>query len=150
MNADCLEDLVGDAIILAAGTDRLARILQGDNDDDRDAELLRQVRADEAALEELARDRYVKRTISEAEHRAARPELEDRIRETRRELAGRVGRGSLQGLDRAEALQKAWATGDVAWRSTLARLLLEAVVVNRPPQRANVFQAERVDLRWHV
>ena len=150
VNADSLEDLVRDAIILAAGSDRLARILQGDNDKGREAELLRQVRADEAALEELARDRYVKRTISEAEHRAARPELEDRIRERRRELAGMVRSGSLHGLDGEEALRKAWASGDVTWRSTLARLLLEAVVVNRPPQRSNVFQAERVDLRWRV
>ena len=149
--ADPLEELVRDAIIAAAGTDGLARALHVEVDRDAEAELLRQVREDEAALEDLARDRYVRRSITEAEHSAARGELEARIRSTRRQLVDSVPAGPLLDVAAgAEALAAAWERGDVMWRTSVARLLLESVVVNRPPQRLNRFQAERVELVWRV
>ncbi len=150
VNAEELEDLVRDSIVIAAGTEALAGMLQATRAQGDEAELLEQVRTDEAALEELARDRYVRRTITEAEHHAVRGELDERIRKLRGELAALTRTDALVGVDGADALASAWDGGDVAWRSGVARLLLDEVLVHRPPRRSNRFDPDRVELRWRV
>lgn len=57
---------------------------------DTTAELRAQLDADEAALEELAKARYVQRSLSEREFRAARDELVARIAATQTTLANRA------------------------------------------------------------
>ena len=54
VNAEELEDLVRDSIVIAAGTEALAGMLQATRAQGDEAELLEQVRTDQAALEELA------------------------------------------------------------------------------------------------
>jgi site-specific DNA recombinase len=65
-----------------------ARVLSDEPDEPIDAESLRrQIEADERALEDLARDRYVTRSIGDAEFRAVREPLVNRIADAQEHLA---------------------------------------------------------------
>lgn len=121
--------------------------------DRRPSQLRRSLDADVGALEELARDRYVRRVISDAEFMAARTDLAARIAEAQREmerLASGASRRSY--LFNAEAEAPPWETPageepeDISgWRRFVAEAV-ERVAVGPAVRGQNFFNADRVEI----
>lgn len=119
-------------------------------------ETRRQLAADEAALDDLARDRYVHRSITPDEFRAAREPLIERIAAFQAELTreNRPQRTFLRNLD--DLPPAPWETppgedpeGIDEWREWVAEVLKQVVV--KPAVRGrNFFTPERVDMEWSV
>lgn len=107
--------------------------------------------ADEEALETLARDRYVERTITDPEYRTARAALVERIEDARRELAHDRDMGIVAALPPGEgALEEAWKQRGLEWCRALLAAVLESLVVQSATPGASRVEPERVELRWRV
>ena len=146
-----LEEFVRDAVFGVVAGPGFAKALRSEDQGDREFEILEALRVDEEALEELARDHYVRRLISKVEFLAVREDLERRVEGHRREL-GRVSSSQVlatlpSGLG---ALEAAWEDGEVSWRKALVRVVLEAVVLHPAVMGRNFFDPSRVELVWRV
>jgi site-specific DNA recombinase len=126
-----------------------ARRAAAGNDQDL-AALTDQLRADEQALTQLARDHYADRLISRAEFLAARQVIEARIEATTRALSERPRTGILLDVPSTEAaLRTAWETWTVDRRHAVVAAVLPAVVVG-PARRGKRFDPDRVMPVWRV
>lgn len=125
---------------------------------DSDAESLRaQLAADESALEDLARDRYVTRSITEAEFRAARDPLAERVAATQAAIASTARRSRRSWRDpdfwqRREPWDAEPGTDPdpdalEAWREWVAEDV-ERVVVGPAVRGRNRFDPGRVTIEW--
>lgn len=112
--------------------------------------------ADEAALEDLARARYVHRSLSEREFRAARDDLVARIATTQTTLANRATgrRKYLLNLDEVETAPWELPPGTDPdpeelneWRRWVAEVV-EKVVVKAAVRGLNRFDPSCVEIRW--
>jgi hypothetical protein len=119
------------------------------------AELKRHVEADREALRDLARARYVTRTIGEDEFVAARQgvmaslaDLEPRLAVMQQAAATASG---LPPAGDRDALQAWWDAADLPERRAALRAALTEVRVNPARHRGgNVFDTSRVELRWRL
>jgi site-specific DNA recombinase len=114
------------------------------------AALADQLRADEQALTQLARDHYADRLISRAEFLAARQAIEARMEATHRALSERPRSGILLDVPSTEAaLRTAWETWTVDRRHAVVAAVLPAVVVG-PARRGERFDPDCVIPLWRV
>ncbi len=146
-----LETFVTEMVIVALSGPGLAAARRAAAGDDQDlAALADQLRVDEQALTQLARDHYVDRLISRAEFLAARQAIEARMDATHRALSKRPSTGILLDVPSTEAeLRKAWKTWTVDRRHAVVAAVLPAVVVG-PARRGKRFDADRVTPIWRV
>ena len=94
------------------------------------------VRSDEAALEELNDDYYVKRLLARDEFMSARSTLTKRLEVNRTKLSQRDTGNVLGGfVGRSEALREAWESGSLDWRRSVIGALLDRVMVKPAEQR---------------
>jgi hypothetical protein len=119
----------------------------------------RELDADERALETLARDHYVKRSITEPEFRGARGALIDRIAYTQARLAS-VGssRGFRRLLEEAKNITPPWEVPPGTnpdpeeldeWRRWIAEAV-EQVAVGSAVRGRNRFDPSRLTITWKV
>ena len=141
-----LEDIVTERFLSAAGTPQLDAVVSRALEGDAGAtEALQGLREDEAALEQLAKDHYVERTISRPAFLAAKVELEKRITSARRRVARASSRlGKLPTSE--DALRKEWERRDTAWR----RSVLEAAIERIDVLPAGRDKTDRVRVRWRA
>lgn len=148
--AEPLEELVREAVFAALDGPALTRAIRAEaKKGNREAELLRAIRKDEEALEQLARDHYVDGRIGRAEFLAVRPSLEARLEKSKGQLAG-LDRDTLL-VDVAsggEAVRAAWDERGLEWRRALFRTVLERVVVHKAVVGRNFFDPEKIELVW--
>jgi site-specific DNA recombinase len=146
-----LEAFVTEMVIVALSGSGLADARRAAAGDDQDlAALADQLRADEQALTQLARDHYADRLISRAEFLGARQVIEARIEATHRALSERPRTGILLDVPATEAaLRAAWETWGIDRRHAMVAAVLPAVVVG-PARRGKRFDADRVTPIWRV
>jgi site-specific DNA recombinase len=146
-----LEALVTEMVLTVLAGPGLADARRAIAGEDRDlAALADQLRADEHALNQLARDHYADRLISRAEFLAAREVIEARIEATNRVLSERPRTGILLDLPSTEAaLRDGWETWSVDRRHAVVAAVLDAVIVS-PARRGKRFDADRVTPIWRV
>jgi len=130
--AEPLETLVSEAVLLRLDT--LPPV--EDQREDLDA-----LRADEEALETLARDHYVDRTISRTEYLAARDALHERVEDRRRKIA-------LPKAHDPNRARDAWVDATTDWRRTLIATIVTSVSVGPATKGATRFEPERVSIVW--
>lgn len=103
-----------------------------------------QLRADEEALAELSRARFVDRSLTEAEYRAARDPLVGRIENMRRRLEAQ---GSSLVLSQAHRKARAlWGSADLSWRRSLVAAVVDRVIVHRSSRNGS-FDPSRLEVR---
>jgi site-specific DNA recombinase len=108
--------------------------------------------ADNRALAELTRDRYVRRIIEEPEYLVARRELDDRIADADEVLDRKPQTRFLIDLPRSEKeLREAW---DDRWtlneQRRVVRMALRSLVIKPPKRGLPRFDPDRVDPDWRV
>jgi DNA invertase Pin-like site-specific DNA recombinase len=148
-----VDDLVTEAVIAALDSRAFADALRTRSRPEADHSAdLTQLRDDEAALEQLARDHYIERIISRAEYLGARSGLEERIASTRGRLARRSTTPFLADLPSGgEAVRAAWEAHQVDWRRRLVAVVLEAVIIGPETMRGrHTLDPSRVQLIWRV
>jgi hypothetical protein len=148
-----VDDLVTEAVIAALDSRAFAGALRTRSRPEADHSAdLAQLRDDEAALEQLARDHCIERIISRAEYLAARSGLEERIASTRGRLARRSTTRFLADLlSGGEAVRAAWEAHQVDWRRRLVAVVLEAVIIGPETMRGrHTLDPSRVQLIWRV
>ena len=146
-----LEAFVTEMVITALSGPGLAEARRAAADGDQDfTALADQLRADEQALTQLARDHYADRLISRAEFLATRQVIEARIEATHRALSEQPRSGILLDVPSTEAaLRTAWETWTVDRRHAVVAAVLPAVVVG-PARRGKRFDPDRVIPVWRV
>jgi site-specific DNA recombinase len=146
-----LEAFVTEMVIVALSGPGLAEARRAAAGNDQHlAALTEELRADEQALTQLARDHYVDRLISRAEFLATRQAIEAWMEATHRALSERPRTGILLDVPSTEAeLRKAWKTWTVDRRHAVVAAVLPAVVVG-PARRGKRFDADRVRPIWRV
>jgi len=114
--------------------------------------IARQLIADEASLEELAKDHYVERVISRREFLAARDLLEARISKNRAAFRPPpTNADPLTGLPRSyEALVSLWSDLDIERQRMILKSVVEEVVVHPGKPGRRLFDPDRVEMRWLV
>jgi site-specific DNA recombinase len=150
--ADPLEEHVAEAMFAALDTPLLTRAIRAQDDaDDDTAQLLGQLRVDEEALEQAARDHYADRLIGRAEYLAARQALEARIEDTRRRLRTHQRRSVLADIPTGgEQVRAAWAGRDVRWRRALIGAIVDRIQVNPATRGRNRFDPARIVIIWRA
>jgi DNA invertase Pin-like site-specific DNA recombinase len=142
--AEPLEELVGGWVLQAidspALTDEL-KVPRGITAPD-----VAELRADEQALEQLARDHYVDHRIGRAEFLAARDQLAVRIEAVRSKLARPEAAAMLHDV----AVRDAWAAGSVDWRRQLVGTVVDAVSIGPARPGASSFDPDRFEIVWRV
>jgi site-specific DNA recombinase len=146
--AEPLEELVSEMALEALDSPALEAELRRRNERQAPASDVEQLRRDEEALEQLARDHYVDAIIGRREYLAAREALEGRITQGRRRIASETATRTLDGLTgSARAL---WPTLSFDRRRAVLQSVLEDVTV-RPGRRGfNRFDPLRVAPTWAV
>ena len=145
--AEPLEDLVAELIIAAVDDAGLRSTIEtkGEKDDG----LVDVVRADEEALEALAKDFYAERLLSREEFMAARGALNQRLEVNRLKLAKRTSSGAVgRFLGHGELLRASWTQASLEWRRSIVGALLERVEISAGRAGRLPFDPVRVRPVW--
>lgn len=105
--------------------------------------------ADEAGLEQLARDHYSDRLIGRSEYLAARDALQRRLDVARARLARVNGSGHARQLvGFGAALRKAWDGESFDWRRAIVTTIVDRVTIGPGRRGYNRFEPSRVTVDW--
>ena len=148
MVSPALEALIRDAIFEALDSPALSQTLRAASESERDSELLKMLREDEAGLEQLTHDHYIERIIDRRSFLSAKEALERRIEDGRRELARSTRAAILAEVPSgAKAVQQAWEERDVPWRRALLEAVIERITIAKA-KKVGRFDPSRVDILW--
>jgi site-specific DNA recombinase len=143
-----LNDLITEAVLMRLDSPALGRARKALHKRGPGADLARQLRDDERALEQLSEDHYVARRIGRREFLTARDALARRIEEVRRRLAAETSEGVVAALPGGN-LRRWWKSADLDRRRALIAAVVEAVTV-APVGRGQRSTPERVDVTWRA
>ncbi|MDQ6837552.1 MAG: zinc ribbon domain-containing protein, partial [Actinomycetota bacterium] len=145
-----LDDLITEAVLLRLDGPELAdAIARRSEAAHGSVELERAIAEDEAALEELTRDRYVERTLTPSMFAAARDPLEQRLAEARAALAA-VTLTSTVELPRGGILRRQWPELDLEQRRAVLGQIVDRIIIAPTTRADNRFNPARVDVIWKV
>lgn len=113
-------------------------------DDDAGADMLTAIGEDEQALADLSRARYVERSITEGEFRAARDELVTRVEQAKRRYLSRAPQAE---YDRKE-VRSLWGKADLLWRRQVFGSVVDRVTVRKATRLGRFFDPARVEVSW--
>lgn len=125
----------------------LTLIENSDLPDERDDEtqgLLDAIDADEQSLVDLSRARYVERSLTEAEFRAARDELVERIETAKRRY---LTRSTSSPYEKKE-VRSLWQEADLSWRRSVFGSVIEKVTVRKATRLGRFFDPARIEVAW--
>lgn len=146
VTAEPLEGVIREAVLVGLQSPAILSAW-ADGAEDRDGALLRQIRDDEEALERLARDFYVDRSLPEGVFLKMRDELEASIESSRQALRkGSQERMAADMPDDYEALRRLWDEGSPAYRRAMAALVLRRIVVHPQGKGGCKFDSGRIEL----
>ena len=146
-----LDDQVQEEVFAVLDDPGLLEALNAAEDDTDMTTIFDDIRADEAALEQLATDHYASQLITRPEFLAARDVIEHRLIGNRARLAVNTSHRVLIDLPTSQdTLQEAWNQADVSWRRALIGSVVESVVVHRGVRGRNFHDPSRVDIQWRV
>jgi site-specific DNA recombinase len=150
MNAEPLEEIMTEAVLALLDSKEFAQARRSLRRSEPGADLVRQLREDEAALSQLTKDHYVDRRLGRAEFLTAHDALEARIAETDRKLSAASSAGVIHALPGNEAeLRAKWREGDLDWRRSVIDALIERIVI-KPIGRGKRSGPDRIDVAWRA
>lgn len=141
-----LEEMVAEGVLSVIDTPQLAQQVQMMANVGTDSHAL-DLQADEQALADLSRSRFVDRSLTEGEFRAAREPLIKRIEAHKTAIERQNTHGVLT-LAIGQA-REAWRSGDLLWRRSLLSAVLEKVMIH-PPTTRPAFDPSRVEPIFRV
>jgi DNA invertase Pin-like site-specific DNA recombinase len=143
-----IEELVAESILAAMDFSSVDRALKRQNGSiSKERQLLDQIRAEEEALDQLARDFYAERLLSRSEFLAAKQAIEAKIEESRSELSKVESGRVFMDFPRSErALRTSWEERGLDWRRAVVDAVLERVVLHPAVKGRNFFDPNRVEL----
>jgi hypothetical protein len=107
------------------------------------------VRADEAALEELSADFYVHRAIGRAEFFKTRDTLNARLEANRARLAANSSGSILATIDAGESLERRWRDETLEWKRAVIGAIIESITINPPAVHGRrEFDPSAIDVVW--
>ena len=143
-----LDDLISESLFTALDSPELAAAIS-QRQQEGGADDARQLRADEAALEQLSRDHYFDNLIGRSEFLAARDALSERIEADRGRLARREqGDPLAANVGAGKQVRAAWAQRDVAWRRALLAAVIDRIEIGPGKRGLNRFDPSRVSIEW--
>jgi hypothetical protein len=147
--AEPLEALVREAVLQRLDSPQMLAAIEAHNRETVASVDLDTLRADEAALDQLARDHYSDRLIGRSEYLAARDVLQVRIESARRKV-GRVNGsgklGELAGL--GVELRAAWEGQPLDWQRRVIATIVDKVAISPGRVGLNRFDSSRVTVEW--
>jgi site-specific DNA recombinase len=147
--AEPLEALVRDALLERLDSSEMMAALEAHNRQTVEAVDLDTLHADEAGLEQLARDHYADRIIGRAEYLAVRDTLEQRIEAARRKVARVNGSGKLGELAGfGSKLRAAWDSEALSWQRAIVSTIVDKVTISPGRRGPNRFDTSRVSIEW--
>jgi len=147
--ADPLEALITEALLQRLDSPQLAKMRSTASRSDAGGKLVRQLREDEASLEQLVHDHYVDRIVGRSDFVAAHDALTLRIDEARRSFAEQASAGIVAALPGAgKQLRADWEGADLDRRRSIIGAIIESVTVNPVGKGHWKFAPDRVDVRW--
>jgi site-specific DNA recombinase len=147
--AEPLEALIVEAVLQRLDSPQLAKIRSKASKADTSGKLVRQLRADEASLEQLVHDHYVDRRIGRSDFVAAHDALMQRIDEARRSFAEQASAGVVSALPGAgKRLRADWEGADLDRRRSIIGAITETITINPVGKGHWKFTPDRVDVRW--
>jgi site-specific DNA recombinase len=144
--AEPTEQVIAEAIFSAIDGGAVNRALAAASADDAGAEMVEQIAADRAGLDQLARDHYVDRSITREEFFAAREELSLRIAASEAKLSRNADTAVLAGVTSGAVARAAWAEHETRWRRELLATLIDRIDVQ--PSRVFRFDPDRLGVIW--
>lgn len=150
--ADPVEELVAESIFAALDFKHLGRAMKRkDGSVSKERGLFDEIRKEEAALDQLARDFYAERLLSRSEFLAAKSAIEVKIEAARAELSKiEVGRVFVDFPRSEQALRTAWQERDLAWRRAVVDAVFEKVILHPAIKGQNFFNPDRVELVYRA
>ncbi|HYN65235.1 MAG TPA: recombinase family protein [Candidatus Limnocylindrales bacterium] len=147
--AEPLEAMVRDAVLERLNSPEMLAAIEAHNRQTVEAADLDTLRADEDALEQLARDHYTDRIIGRSEYLAARDGLVERIEAARRKVARVNGSGRLGELAGfGEELRAAWDGESLDWQRQVVQTIVDKANVTPGRRGPNRFDPSRVTVDW--
>lgn len=137
-----IEPLIAEMIALRLDSPEFQAAVAAVTERDGRAVDLEQLKADEQALEDLNRARFIDRIIPDTEYRPLRAELVDRIDTARLRLSAATQRSplaSISGLD----VRARWAEMDATRQHEVAAALMERVEILPSPTGGRTFDPAR-------
>jgi len=143
-----VEQLVVESIFTAMDFSSVDRAMKHqDGSISKERKLLDVIRAEEEALDQLARDFYAERLLSRSEFLAAKGAIEAKIEGARTDLSKVESGRVFMDFPRSErALRAAWEERGLDWRRAVVDAVFEKVVVHPAVKGRNFFDPRRVEL----
>lgn len=149
--AEFLDEVVTEAVLFRLDSPKVARARRRLHRTDPSAALVRQVAADESALEDLARVHFVDRRIGQSEYLVARDALAARIKQARTELAHSGDAGVLESIPQGGELRETWGAFDLDRRRSIIAAIVDRVIVHPIGRGARtVDHPERIAVTWRA
>jgi DNA invertase Pin-like site-specific DNA recombinase len=146
--AEELEIHISAMVVEAIDSPALADAMREASGRDSDGAVLDRLRADESAMNDLARDHYADRVIGRSEYFAARKVLQDRIAAGQRALAMATGNGALAAI--VGGARGRWAGLSFEDRRTAIAAVVEHITIGSGRRGYNRPDMSRVEVRWRV
>lgn len=147
--AQPLDSLITEALFHRLDGPELAEAQARRADADKGtADLETAIAEDQAALEEMTKDRYLHRTLTPAMFAAARAPLEHRLTEARAKLASLTLTSAVE-LPPAGVLRHRWPTLDLEQRRAIASQIIDRITIAPTSRANNKFDPSRVVVQWH-
>ncbi len=141
-----LEALIGGRVLTGLGGELKTAIAARDERAAASDELAK-IRADEAALRQLADDYYVSQVVGRADYLAIRRNLQIRVRDRRRRLTTRAGMRLM--AEAAADPAAIWGRGDLTVRRQLLNELVDFIEIT-PVGKIGHFDPNRVTIHWRL
>jgi DNA invertase Pin-like site-specific DNA recombinase len=143
-----VEEFVAEAFFASMDFSSLDRALsKQDGSIPKERRLLDAIRAEEEALDQLARDFYAERLLSRSEFMAAKSAIESKIEQVRSDLSKIESGRVFMDFPRSEhALRTAWEERGLEWRRAVVDAVIEKVVLRPAVKGRNFFDPDRVEI----
>jgi site-specific DNA recombinase len=145
-----VDELITAAVMERLSSPRLERALKSAQHGGREAKLHKRLREDEEALEQLALDHYVHRTLGKSAFLRTKKALEERIETGRKDLARLGAPDPIARFGGGAAVKAAWEQRDTEWRRALLRALIDRVTIQPCGRGKTRFDPARVDVTWRA
>jgi site-specific DNA recombinase len=151
ISAELLDEILTEAVLFRLDSPKLAKARRRLHRSDPSAALVRQLAADESALDDLARVHFVDRRIGQSEYLVARDALAARIKQARAELANSGDAGVLEAIPRGKELRTTWEAFDLDRRRSIIAAIVDRVTVKPIGRGArSVDHPERIGITWRA
>lgn len=145
-----LESLITDAVLYRLDTPELAAALAGRAAADAYAAAAADSLAEDRALREELADLYATKQINATDWGRALRIIEDRVRDSERQLSRAIHTEAIVGLARGDALSEQWSGLAFSRRTAVVRAVVDHAVIRPGTPGAQSLDRNRVQIVWRL